>query len=620
MIRKRQRTGQLLAWFLTVVLATSFTACKPEQPVSSDGMSSASSSGDSSTDSNAPSDSTTDPGMDPIITTATVITNPQPTNFVIAENSVAKATIVIPQSPTDKVREAAEDLQAHLKKMTGSSIKIGFDNVDRTNGNFILVGPTAQTKALGIEQPTGYPGAERVIVRREKNYLVLLGNDDGEFYGTQFAVNMFLEQLGCGWFGPDELWQVIPDMKTVAIDQLNIDHTPAFTARLSNVWYNYKKFSRRWYQGGEKKIVGHAIPQLIPRETYYATHPEWFAEVDGRRDPYAAFYWQYCYTNEALAQEAGKKIIEIFDKDPNLTQYAIGANDGWEQDWCECSACSKLGNDTDELLTFANNVAKVVAKKYPDKKLTILSYHSIYFAPTSGIKAEPNVEVMFCRETSMTVPLDLNLAIPNGFNAITHNTYTQSWLANFKEYVQKTSLKNKAIWEWHCLAADKAVWAEIPWVQGNVSTRNQKLWKDLGVSYIYYDQGPSPTYHETEKSFAVRWPLWYVSSKGMWDSSLTGEQILRDACNKLFGCASAEMFAYYKALADSSEQCHSTSTICWVPPNPQEIYTAERIQVIDQTIMAAKNKLSSVTDEQRKRMENQIQYWENAKPLIKYGA
>lgn len=106
----------------------------------------------------------------------------------------------------------------------------------------------------------------------------------------------------------------------------------------------------------------------------------------------------------------------------------------------------------------------------------------------------------------------------------------------------------------------------------------------------------------------------------MWDSSLTGEQILRDACNKLFGSASAEMFAYYKALADSSEQCRSTSTICWVPPNPQEIYTAERIQVIDQTIMAAKNKLSSVTDEQRKRMENQIQYWENAKPLIKYGA
>lgn len=38
----------------------------------------------------------------------------------------------------------------------------------------------------------------------------------------------------------------------------------------------------------------------------------------------------------------------------------------------------------------------------------------------------------------------------------------------------------------------------------------------------------------------------------MWDGSLTGEDILMDACQKLFGNAANEMFAYYKALADSS--------------------------------------------------------------------
>ena len=162
------------------------------------------------------------------------------------------------------------------------------------------------------------------------------------------------------------------------------------------------------------------------------------------------------------------------------------------------------------------------------------------------------VDVMFCRETSMMAPLDLNLKLPTGYNAITHNTYTQSWLDNFKSYIQKASVKTVSIWEWNCIAADKAAWAEIPWVQGNVATRN----------------------------------------------------------------AANEMFAYYKALADSSELCRSTNTICWVPPEPNEVYTSSRVKVIDAAVNAAKAKMGSVTAVQKERMEAQFQYWNNAKALV----
>ncbi|MHB8962165.1 MAG: DUF4838 domain-containing protein [Saccharofermentanales bacterium] len=538
------------------------------------------------------------------------------TDFAFAENGQSKVVIVIPENPTDKVRSAAEDLQDHLSRITGAQIVIGFDNRDRTNGNFILVGPTVQTKQLGITQPKGYPGKERVIVKRINNYLVVAGNDDGTFQGTQFAVNMLLEELGCGWFGPDTLWQIVPENKDLKIKAINIDHSPQFVTRMSNVWFNYKKFSYRWYMGGENKRVGHNIPQLIPREVYFETHPEWFAEVGGIRDPYSAFYWQYCYTNKELAAEAGRKIIEIFDADPTLTQFSISANDGWNDDWCECSVCTPLGSDTDEMLTFVNNVAAVVGKKYPNKKLTILSYHSTLFPPKSGIKAASNVEVMFCRETAMTIPLDLDLNIPSGYNHISRITFTQSWQRNFKEYISKAGLKNVSIWEWYCIAADKAIWKDIPWVQGNVATRNQKLWKDNGASWIYYDQGPSPTYRENEESFKLRWPLWYVASKGMWDQSKSGEDILKEACDKLFGAASSEMFSYYKALADASEACRSPNQVTWVPPDPYEIYTSTWEAEIDKAVNAVKAKLGKLTANQRARAENQIKYWEDAKKLF----
>ena len=102
----------------------------------------------------------------------------------------------------------------------------------------------------------------------------------------------------------------------------------------------------------------------------------------------------------------------------------------------------------------------------------------------------------------------------------------------------------------------------------------------------------------------------------MWDGSLTGEDILMDACQKLFGNAANEMFAYYKALADSSELCRSTNTICWVPPEPYEVYTSSRVKVIDAAVNAAKAKMGSVTAVQKERMEAQFQYWNNAKALV----
>ena len=185
----------------------------------------------------------------------TLVTNPGDADFLIAENGTAKVTIVIPESPSDKVRAAAEDLQSVLNKMTGAVVKIGFDSVERRDGNYILVGPTKQTKELGIEQPTGYPNAEKVIVKRVKNYLVLIGNDDAVYQGTENAVTMLLEKLGCGWFGTDPLWEEIPSYPTLAVGELDIEHTPRFRSRNTRVYSSYLALGSRWYLGGDQMMA-----------------------------------------------------------------------------------------------------------------------------------------------------------------------------------------------------------------------------------------------------------------------------------------------------------------------------------------------------------------------------
>ena len=538
-----------------------------------------------------------------------LVTSPGEGDFLIAENGTAKAVIVIPEEPSDKVRAAAEDLQAYLEKITGARLAIENDAADLSGKNGILVGPTKQTAAMGIEQPAGYPNKERVILKRDKNYVALLGNDDDPYEGTGYAVTMFLENLGCGWYGPQELWQVVPEYPTLAVGELDIEHTPQFRARFTQVYAQNPEVGCRWYLGGDKTSTGHGIQSLIPVDDYLESHPEWFALVDGKRDPLSHYGWQYDYSNLELVSEVAEKVIQKLDAEPRLTNYSIAANDGFEEGWCECEGCAVLGNPTDQILTFANRVAEIVSEKYPDKTISILSYHNSFFPPEK-VKAHPNVEVMFCREASMTTPLDLDKAVL-GKNDLTHNTYTQSWLGNFQEYIRNASLQHISIWEWYCVSAWDASWEYLPWVQGNVATRNQALWKRNGVEYVFYDQGPWSGYHETEESYPLRWPLWYVAAKGMWDGSLTGEQILYDSCRKLYGSAAEEMYDYYKALADTSEFCEAES-ICEIPCKPSEMYTVERVEIINAAIEAAKTKYDSVTEQQRQRMENQFEIWNKA--------
>ena len=566
-----------------------------------------STTGESGTSGNTPGSSTS---------SSTNTTNPPASgDFVIVDNKKAVATIVISKNASDKVIAAATDLQDYIKRMTGATVKVGYDDVDRTNGNYILVGPSKYTDKLGIKQPKGYPGNEKVILKRVNNYLVLMGNDDGPYLGTQYAVTMFLEEQGCGWFGTSDLWQVVPAKSTISVSKLDVTHTPKFTSRQNNVWGNYRLLGQRWYLGGEENTYGHYLPNLVPKDTF-STHPEWFSEINGKRNC-SATWWQYCYSNKAFAREVGKKVSAYFDSNPNTVTYSITANDGWETDWCECSECSKYPTDTDLMLTFANRVGEEVAKKHPDKKVAILSYHSTWFAPQTSVKAASNVEVMFCTETSMTSPIEDGLYLGDTRNPITHNTYKTSWKANFQSYIKKANLKNISIWKWLCVAADTsgAVWKDIPWVQGDVAIQDQNFWKENGASYVYYDQGPLAAYRETEASFPLRWPLWYVAAKGMWDASLSGDDILKDACNKLYGKGADAMYGYYKALADASEACTGDS-ITWIPPEPSEMYTRSQVSKIDAAIAKANAQLKNVTAVEKERMQNQIKLWNTAKTKL----
>lgn len=518
-------------------------------------------------------------------------------DFVIAQNGVPCAQIVI--SVDDMYAEfAADDLAAYLKKITGGNFEIITEDQMGSDGNYILVGATQKTLELGEGVYEKYPNDEGFVIRREGNYLILVGNDSQPFQGTQFAVTRFLEEAGCGWYSTSTTLQVVPQAKNLSVSAVDREFRSRFTSRAMTDIPN--NLAGRWYLGGQSTSNGHALPGIV-RESDYATVPEFFALVNGSRDPSRFTYWHYCYTNPDFAARIAEGVIASFNRSPHLIVFPITANDGWNEAWCECENCTAAGNHADQMVIFANNVAEIVAKVHPDRQVSILAYHSTFLPPENEYDLHPNVVLQLCLETAPFADLSKNEQIHNGYHPTNKVTYSQSWLDSCKEYIRKTNAKNVSIWGWYCVGDGTKAWKEYPWVQGNTCTNNFHLFEELGAQEVYYDCDAG--------CFDVRWPLYFVAAKSMWEGEGDAEAILYDACKKLFGAAADEMFLYYRHLADAAAQYGSTeSSVTWVPPKFNDVYGADYNLILD-ALLAAFEKKDLLTRQELARLQNQAQYW-----------
>src|SRR5690349_9806463 len=124
-----------------------------------------------------------------------------------------------PQPAANKVAAAARDLRDYLQKITGARLPLVSDEKD-PGGAVILVGKSALTRALDDKVPAGVTPQreeEGFVILAKGDRLLLAGNDEGPYHGTEYAVAELLERLGVRWFMPGEYGEVVPHQKTVEV-------------------------------------------------------------------------------------------------------------------------------------------------------------------------------------------------------------------------------------------------------------------------------------------------------------------------------------------------------------------------------------------------------------------
>ena len=140
---------------------------------------------------------------------------------------------------------------------------------------------------------------------------------------------------------------------------------------------------------------GTPMAAYFPTEQYFAEHPEYYALVNGKRQPS-----QLCHTNEDVIRLSIEKTCEIFRNHPEVTITAIGPNDG--RGFCDCPNCKKLddenGGRSGSFFYIVNRIAEGVKKEFPNNHLISLAYLD-YAQPPTKLKVDDYVIIQLCTDS-----------------------------------------------------------------------------------------------------------------------------------------------------------------------------------------------------------------------------
>lgn len=362
------------------------------------------------------------------------VTMAQANASLIARDGVAMTKIVIPENATPVEHSAAEELLLHLEQITGAIFTIVPENASAPDCSRLMVGATkAARSVLGNQVVNGF-AIDAILLKTSESDLFLLGHPRR---GVLYAVYAFLEEvLGVRWWTGDETY--VPRVTTLSLPQLDMSYQPSFhfretyylgafdarfRARLRGNFSSRTRFMLSPFQmippelGGDHRLIYfegrnsayHSFYQLLPPAKYFAEHPEWYSEVEGRRTCEKA---QLCLTNEEMTAELVRNALRLLRADPCADFIQISQNDG-SSARCTCQDClavecaeGGIGQAAGPLLRFVNRVAEEIEKELPHVFIDTFAYRYTRRTPTLT-KPRHNVIVRLCDiECSFVRPLE----------------------------------------------------------------------------------------------------------------------------------------------------------------------------------------------------------------------
>ncbi len=315
-------------------------------------------------------------------------------NLVHQEKILAK--VELRQGATDVEKDAANFLTKSLGKLCANATILSPQDKSQT-GNFIRV-------KLNLKKDL----SDKNHFRREKIFISVSRNEIEIAYSAVHdvwtAVGIFLDEYcNAKFFAPLPLGEEIAKHKNLRIPCGTREIVLPFIERA--MFSYYKKAKEFELINGQTRPFWfncHNLPLLLKQETR-DNNPDWFALCNGKRG--TSNFAQLDFLNKDARDYVSKLSRDFFEKNSTSKILSLCFSDNGKFDTTSKTLSHVRGfnhrgyNDYSNIIfDFTNDIAKSVAKKYPEKLVAQLAYLRTETPP--DFKLEKNVSITLCTDKS----------------------------------------------------------------------------------------------------------------------------------------------------------------------------------------------------------------------------
>ena len=440
-----------------------------------------------------------------------------------------------------QLQAAVLDLAATLEKVSGAKLAIvagrvstsdphavllaggeqGAPDTSRPAQVTILIGELAQAAVGPSGKTFPYKQGFRVVVSSAGAGTVsLLGESD---LATSYAIYEILDRLGCRWYMPGDLGEVLPRLATISLPEQDVSATPGTIYR--GIWYADEAYRRRNRMGGLKLSAGHALEGYISKEDRVA-HPDWVATVDGKPQP-RRLKWGKPEVAEAIA----KTLIERLTTHPEPS-ISLSPDDGLgfdnspeEQAFDAGDLDPGFGENsiTDRYMILTNRIAAQVTQKFPGELFGMLAYAN-YTRPPVREPVHPAV-------IPQIAPITYSRAHPMNDDRVPDN---QALRCIVEGWAKKCPMTSYYFYGWFLACGSEpnpmlAKWShDVPYV---LKHGNCQFWQP-----------------ETTANFETSMHALYLGCRLAWNPNLDAAAVIRELNEGFYGHAAPAMTAYWEYI------------------------------------------------------------------------
>lgn len=462
--------------------------------------------------------------------------------FTVVRNGKTNWVILLAPGATPPMRHGAEEVQNYILRMSGVTLPLfspeaGWTEWPKgTKGAIVIEDDSVTARREGRQPLRSEELRIRTVAPKKRGdipQIVISGdNRRGALYGCYALLE---DVLGCRWYTATV--SKIPQKKTITVGELNIQERPAFEYREP---YYTEAFGRDWAlrnrtngnsQNLDESVGGrvsygafvHTFNSLVPPETYYDTHPEYFSLINGKR---MKGYYQLCLTNPDVLAITIAKVKEWIKANPTATIFSVSQNDTYDN--CQCDKCKAIekeeGAPSGVVLRFVNAVADAVATEYPNVLIDTLAYQWTEMPP-KYVKPRPNVRIRLAPIGACVAhPMDQCVAnkMPYdnlvAWSKITDQLYIWHYCTNFANYLQPLP--------------------DLDEIAGTIP-----LFKKLGVVGLFYEGDYAPGGGGEMSELKA-----YLMAKLMWNPDRPAKPIIDDFISGVYGKAAPQIQKWIEVL------------------------------------------------------------------------